>query len=326
MALIVVGVNSLLRLVIKLFAYLKRYYSYSNYHSAFCFYYSLLYILNTCFMIYIVHSHRSFETVDGLEQDHVLIYDIHLIMLANAFSEPLFKLFDPIMWARIIWKNYVAGIKKERNPYTQAYVNKLWEGYEISNADNYQYIFRVLVVTTWFAHCAPFGVVLSLLGLLCDYWIGKYLLLRYYKRPENISKKIALPMIFSLEMLPLVYICGVMQFTYKLSTSENLFVFLSEFLQYGITTTVIFICILGYLVYIKPYQAQTNQVRYDEVEVMFPYNYETENPITKLKGEIKYLYGVLRKGTNKNDSRIIKELLTISSNRQSREDLLDRQS
>ena len=58
-------------------------------------------------------------------------------------------------------------------------------------------------------------------------------------------------------------------------------------------------------------------MRYDEVEVMFPYNYETENPITKLKGEIKYLYGVLKRGTNKNDSKIIKELLSLKQNRNS---------
>ena len=111
MAVVVVVVNSLLRMVIKLFAYIKRYYSYSNYHASFCFYYSWLYILNTCFMIYIVHGHQDSQLREQ-EQNHVLIYDIHLIMLANAFSEPLFKLVDPLMWAKIFWKNYVSSIKK----------------------------------------------------------------------------------------------------------------------------------------------------------------------------------------------------------------------
>lgn len=82
-------------------------------------------------------------------------------------------------------------------------------------------------------------------------------------------------MIMFLEMLPLVYICGVLQFTYKVSDSENIFSFLLEFLQYGITTSVILICILGYLIYTKPAKSDIERVRYDEVEVMFPYNYET---------------------------------------------------
>ena len=131
-------------------------------------------------------------------------------------------------------------------------MNKLWEGYEISNADNYQYIYRILIITTWYAHSAPLGVILSLIGLSFDYWIGRYLLLRVYRRPENISKQIAMSIIMSLELLPLIYICGLLQFTYKVSKSSNIFNFLSEFLQYGITTTVILFCILGYLIFFRP--------------------------------------------------------------------------
>ena len=87
------------------------------------------------------------------------------------------------MWWRIIWRKYIENLKPSKNPYTQAYANELWEGYEISNADNYQFIFRILIVTTWYAHAAPFGVILSLVALFLDYWIGKYLLLRVYKKP-----------------------------------------------------------------------------------------------------------------------------------------------
>lgn len=71
---------------IKLFAYFKKYYSYSNYHSSFCFYYSISYIFNTCFMIYIVHGNEVRSPGSPLDQENILIYDIHLLMLANAFS------------------------------------------------------------------------------------------------------------------------------------------------------------------------------------------------------------------------------------------------
>ena len=70
-------------------------------------------------MIYIVHGHidnniQNKKTKEGRvsEQDQVLLYDIHLIMVANAFSEPLFKLFDPIMWARFFWRKYIQTLKK----------------------------------------------------------------------------------------------------------------------------------------------------------------------------------------------------------------------
>jgi hypothetical protein len=111
------------------------------------------------------------------------------------------------------------------------YVNKLWEGHEISNGDNYQYAARILFITVWFAHAAPLGVIFSLVGLFCDYWIGKALLLRTYKKPENISKSIATPILNCFELLPLIYICGVLEFVYKVSSSDNIFEFATKFLQ-----------------------------------------------------------------------------------------------
>ncbi len=123
------------------------------------------------------------------------------------------------MWFRVIKRRYIRNLPANKNPYTQSYVNQAWQGYQIQIADNYQFIFRILIVTVWFAHSAPLGVVFSLAGLFLDYWVGKYLLLRVYKRPESISKQIAGPMMLCLELLPLIYICGVLQFTYKVSSS-----------------------------------------------------------------------------------------------------------
>jgi len=74
-------------------------------------------------------------------------------------------------------------------------------------------------VTTWFASVAPVGVLLSLLAFVMDYWILKWLLVRVYRCPETVSEDIAKPTLMGLELLPLVYIFGVLQFTYKVSTS-----------------------------------------------------------------------------------------------------------
>lgn len=140
-------------------------------------YYSIFYVINSCCLVYMVHGNTPHDTAQ------LLFADIHLIMIANAFSEPLFKLFDPVMWYRIIMRAYVRRLKPEDNPYTQEYVNKLWQGHQISNADNYQYITRVLFVTTWFASVAPVGVFLSLVGFALDFWISKILLVKVYKIP-----------------------------------------------------------------------------------------------------------------------------------------------
>lgn len=69
-------------------------------------------------MIYIIHGEYPEES------NELLLYDIHFIMLANAFSEPLFKLCDPIMWYKIMWKRYLKSLGPDRNPYTQMHVHK----------------------------------------------------------------------------------------------------------------------------------------------------------------------------------------------------------
>lgn len=77
-------------------------------------------------MIYIVHSHREFVEVKPIDEQNILIYDIHLIMLVNAFSEPLYKILDPEMWFRVIKRKYIKNIPMNKNPYTQSYCNQAW--------------------------------------------------------------------------------------------------------------------------------------------------------------------------------------------------------
>jgi H+/Cl- antiporter ClcA len=58
-SLIVILLNSLLRIVIHLFTKLKRHHSHTSEQSSFCFYYTLLYVFNACFMVYLVHGEYS---------------------------------------------------------------------------------------------------------------------------------------------------------------------------------------------------------------------------------------------------------------------------
>lgn len=107
--------------------------------------------------------------------------------------------------------------------------------------------------------------------------------------------------------------CGVLQFTYKVSTSDNVFVFFYEFFHYGITTLVILLSVIGYLIFCKSPVLPENTKTYSQAKIGFGYNYETTNPITKLKGDINYLYDVLKHDQdNLKESRIISDLLNLS--------------
>jgi hypothetical protein len=97
-----------------------------------------------------------------------------------------------------------------------------------------------------------------------------------------------------LELLPLVYICGVLQFSYKFSTSADIFEFFTDFFHYGITTLVILLCISGYLIFCKRPALPDTDRTYSSSRLGFGYNYETTNPVTKLQGDINYLYEVVK--------------------------------
>lgn len=111
-------------------------------------------------------------------------------------------------------------------------------------------------------------------------------------------------------MLPLVYICGVLQFSYKVSSTTNIIDFFSDFLHEGITTVVIMLCICGYLIFCKKPLLPESEKTYSQSKLGFGFNYETTNPITKFKGDVNYLYDVLKNdpGSMEN-SKMISSLL-----------------
>jgi len=102
----------------------------------------------------------------------------------------------------------------------------------------------------------------------------------------------------SLELLPLIYILGILQFNYKISTSETLFDFLYDSLHYGVTTVVLLLIITGYLIFCKKPVKPSVSKTYSQARLGFAYNYDTTNPITKFKGDINFLYDVLKQNEN----------------------------
>lgn len=78
-----------------------------------------------------------------------MVYDIHIILLANAFSTPIAKCFDPIFFQKKIMLYFIKK-KGEECTIPQHYANDWFEGNQIYIAENYAYVTRVLYITTWY--------------------------------------------------------------------------------------------------------------------------------------------------------------------------------
>jgi hypothetical protein len=165
----------------------------------------------------------------------------------------------------------------------------------MSVADNYQYIGRVLMITVWFGCAAPLGVVFSLTALFLNYWVDKLFLLKVNKMPEAVNESVADRLLSVLELLPLVYMCGTLQYTYKFGESSNVFDFLAKFLNYGVVLIVILLSTLAYAFLQRRNRAESQpELPYQDAQYLFVYDYDSENPITRYQSELIFLNGLLK--------------------------------
>ena len=73
-------------------------------------------------------------------------------------------------------------------------------------AKRYTDIMKTMWFTFLYGNAIPIGIVLSLLGLVCYYWVDKYNVMRRRTVKENLSKDVSIGMIELLEMT--IIFCG----------------------------------------------------------------------------------------------------------------------
>jgi hypothetical protein len=52
------------------------------------------------------------------------------------------------------------------------------EGLEFDIAESYVFITRTLFISTWYAPVAPVGLLFGIIGMVINYWVDKYFLVK----------------------------------------------------------------------------------------------------------------------------------------------------
>lgn len=130
-------------------------------------------------------------------------------------------------------------------------MNRIYETWSFDIADAYCYITRTLFLSCWYACVAPVGIIVALFGMLSNYWVDKILLLRVYMIPESVSEDITKRIINALELLPLIYICGNIIFEFRITITKGLIEFVKVFVYNGTLSVVLFICVVGFIIYYR---------------------------------------------------------------------------
>ena len=82
-------------------------------------------------------------------------------------------------------------------------------------------MYRTLFTNVWFASIAPLGMLFTLVIMVADYWITKYMLVKMNSQSKILSIEISKPLSF-LELIPLIYIAGILPFILKISTTLSI--------------------------------------------------------------------------------------------------------
>ena len=276
---ITIGINFLLRLTVFFFAYFEKPYSKGKFNKSYINVYILLAFFNSALMPYLVNTFGYSNKAS--EQ---LIWDIHFILFCNAFSTPIFKCFDPILWLRKLMIFYIR-FKGKKCLMPQHNVNYWFENTTMDIAENYAYITRTLFLGVWYSSVAPLGLIYCIMGLAVNYCLDKYLLLRVHSFPHHQSEQIIYKFIDNLEIIPYLYMYGAIEYHSRIMVSDNLLEWVWSFLFYGISSVSLTVCLVIYIAFFKHSVPSKNlsTLSYDEVRYLFVSEYDRANPITQKK-------------------------------------------
>lgn len=159
--------------------------TYTNYHLSVALKLSFTRFINTGIIPFVVHfKTESWFKTSGLTTD------IFVITLAISFLAPLIDVLEPswIFKKTFFWKEARKGVKSKL---TQRQANRLCEATSIDLAQFYSDTNLLLMVCFFYVSLIPLISIICIFGVIYQYWIEKYLLLRRYKVPEQIGKQVA---------------------------------------------------------------------------------------------------------------------------------------
>lgn len=282
---LVTMINAFLRIIVYSFSYYQKMYSNTKLNQSYINLYIFLVFFNSAFMPYLINTF-CYES----RTNEQLIWDIHLILLTNAFSTPIYKICDPFAMYRRFKRLYIR-FQGKSCVLTQHEVNRWFEGQIFDIAENYSYVTRTLFLCTWYASVAPLGLIFGMVGLVLNYWLDKFFLLRVTTFPQNQSEEIIKKIINSLELLPYLYIFGAIEFHQKIIISYNLIEFIWAFVFYGLTSVSMTLLLVIYIFFYKPKIMSKNlsELKYEDARFMFFTEYDRVNPLTENQGNTEWI-------------------------------------
>ena len=219
-------------------------------------------------------------------KNDILLNNLLLIFILNITLTPLIFYVSPSLCLKISRRAkariQLEGVPVEDSTYTQKKLNKIFENPSIDLSYKYSYYTNILLTSLFYMSVFPIGTVFSFVALLLSYFIEIYYL-GFYKRPELLNARLCKFFMQNFKVYVSVFCIGN-------------YIFLSPFRKYSWTlVNLILFIVIAFI----PYQSykinflgvtegETTKGSYEDYYLMFPTDYEKQNPLTRKSAMMKY--------------------------------------
>ncbi|CAD8076135.1 unnamed protein product [Paramecium primaurelia] len=262
---------------------------------------SYVQFINSCLLVIIINvigTYYEYSKQDAklfnfaVQQQGGIVDDILYVSGANALLVPLSAYFNIFY---IIKKFKQMRIEKNTH-LNQIEANKLFEGPQVQFYDQYSYLCKTTWLTLFFAPLIPISILFGLIGLILYYWIQKYLLLRRNRKPPFQSSHLDREMLNLLDLSPLLL--STMQFLidYSFHSSQLCQTINVASLAVSGLELIIPSCRIHRILYKDVYEEE-EQVRYEEIYLKLPTDYDRTNPLTQQVAMQEFVKNKLKKNS-----------------------------
>jgi len=232
-----------------------------------------------------------------------LLENIFFVFLSNAILTPLYTIFNPFHYLKKYqrWKALREG---ETCTMTQQKAHEIFELTEVDLSYQNSFLVKTVLVSAFFAPALPMGLVISIIGLIINYWVDKWTLLRRNALPISLDHALNTYMLRLLEWVGFMFAIGNLLFAMTLKTFDGSSVFSNV---YSILIVLTLMLSLMHIIFpLERLNAEFFRVKldsrlhytYDEARVLFPTDYDIENPVTCREGLQEFIQLVKEKGAD----------------------------
>ena len=221
--------------------------------------------------------------------NELLLNNVLMIFITNITLTPFFFYVGPNLCLKLSRRAKarldLEGIPWEDSPYTQGELNSIFENPKMNLCYKYSFLINILTTSLFYMSIFPLGIFFGLVALILSYFLETYYL-GYYKRPEVLNARLVKFFIQNFKIVVWVFFLGNYLFFSSINVHQefnwSLFNFIFFLVVIFLPYNDININLLGVT------EGDAKKGAYEDYELMFPTDYEKQNPLTKKKAMVKY--------------------------------------